>query len=585
MQGATVEHGTIRARRIVVTLLAALVGSAILVSAATGAADPGDLDDSYSGDGRVLTDLGGVDAGKAVAVQPDGKIVVVGQTEGPTALIQGTALARYNTDGSLDTSFGAGDGFVVTDSPTTDILASDVAVQPDGKIVVGGSSNERSGSTGSDFMAIRYQPDGELDDSFAGDGIATVDFGTPNDLASGVAIDPDGKVVLGGNVGGAGSDLAVARLDQNGQPDTSFSGDGMETADAGGQESGNDVAIQDDGGIVVVGETILQLEDDFVIARFLSEGGPDDSFSSEGVQTTNFKDADAASGVAIQADGKLVVAGVADALGNGDFALARYDEAGILDETFGDQGSVTTDFEGADEARDLALDLRGNIVVVGTTASSNVLELPSEFALARYDDEGSLDPSFSDDGKLTTDFDSPDDEAEGVAIQGDGRIVAAGSSLQPSTGTDFAVARYFGEAGSCGGVDATIAGTAGADEVTGTLGDDVIDAGVGGDTITGLGGDDVICGGKGSDEIKGTNGDDELRGQRGADGLRGGRGRDKARGSKGRDTIRGARGRDKLRGGAGGDFIRGGKARDKLRGGSGFDNCKGGPGKDRIRGC
>lgn len=570
IQGGTVEHGDRTARRIVLPLLLACLGAALTTGIAA-AAKPGDLDTSFSGDGRVTTDLGGSDRGYAVAIQPDGRIVVAGTTTDGEA----TALTRYDADGSLDTGFGGGDGKVITTRPGKSIRGYDVALQPDGKIVVGGTYVDASpsGPFQSDFMAIRYRSEGELDDSFSGDGIATVDFGGPGDSASGVAVD-DGRIVLGGSVDGTPVyDLGIARLDENGDPDTAFSGDGRDTADAGGDDYGEDIAIQEGGEMLVVGGT---LPDDFVAARFLSAGGLDESFSGDGIQTTTFPGGANASSVTVQSDGKIILAGVSGT----DIALARYGEEGSPDTSFGDQGTAVTDFGDAEGASEVAADLHGGIVVAGT------LHEPSgntRFALARYDEDGHLDSSFSTNGKLTTDFSEGPSQANGMAIQ-DGRIVVAGT-VEEGTGSDFALARYLGEGGSCGGLDATIAGTAEADELTGTVGPDVIDAGAGGDVITGLAGDDLICGGEGADEIKGVNGNDDLRGQSGADGLRGGKGRDKARGSKGRDTIRGAKGRDKMKGGAGGDFIRGGKSRDKLRGGGGFDNCKGGPGKDRLKGC
>ncbi len=567
IQGGNVEHEDHRARRIVGPLLLACLGAAALLAGAAAAADPGDLDTSFSGDGRQTTDVDGSDDGEAIAVQPDGKLVVAG-TAG-----EGIGVVRYEPDGDLDTGFGGGDGKVITSFPDTRLEGGDVALQPDGKIVVAGSYEDVTDpmSPVSDFMAIRYTPDGQLDDSFAGDGIATVDFGGPSDFGSGIAID-DGGIVLGGTVGEPMvSDLGVARLDENGDPDNSFSNDGRDTADAGGGEQGNDIAVQENGEPIIVGSALP--DDEFVLARFRFEGGLDSAFSGDGIETTRPGGSPEASAIVVQSDSKPVVAGRT----NGDFALARYGENGGLDTSFGDHGIVVADFAGEDAAHDLALDLHGRIVVAGETvdAGSN-----GRFALARYESAGTLDVGFSSNGKLTTDFGSDFDEANGVAIQDDGKIVAAGTSE-----SDFAVARYLAEGGSCGGLDATIAGTAEDDELTGTLGDDVIDAGNGGDTITGLAGNDVICGGKGGDDIKGTNGNDDLRGESGADTMRGGKGRDKVRGSKGRDTMRGARGRDKLKGGPGGDFVRGGKARDKLRGGSGFDNCKGGPGKDRIKGC
>jgi uncharacterized delta-60 repeat protein len=575
-------------RRVVVAPIVAAVAFAILATGvgAGMTGPPGDLDPSFSGDGKATTDLGDEDDGAGVAVQQDGKLVVAGTTND----LEATGVARYNPDGGLDAGFGD-NGIAITAPAGTTIRANDVALQPDGKIVVGGFY-ETGGPAGTDFMAARYESDGDLDPTFGDAGIATIDLGTPNDFASAVALQPGGEIVLAGDAEGSGSDLGVARLDDHGDPDGSFSGDGWETLDLGAEEFGSDIGIQDDGRIVVAGSTGAdQFDADFALVRFLPEGGPDDTFSDDGVETTNFDGGDFADGLAIQPDGKLVAAGVADNAENADFALARYTIRGELDSSFSQDGKQTTDFGGfRDSASDVALENDGDVVAVGQTATDDTGD-SRDFALARYKGDGELDPAFSGDGRQTTGFDNDNNSASAVAIQDDDRIVAAGSSEQPSTGNDFAVARYLGDTeptpagGHCGGLDATIIGTDDGDELTGTVGNDVIDAGKGPDQIGGLAGDDLICGGKGADEIKGTNGNDDLRGGSGADGIRGGKGRDKASGSKGRDTIRGAKGRDKMKGGPGGDFIRGGKSRDKLRGGSGFDNCKGGPGKDRLKGC
>ena len=191
-------------------------------------ADAGDLDVSFSGDGKQTTDFGGSDAAAAVAVQADGKIVVAGSSGGDFA------LARYGADGALDPSF-SGDGMVTTDLGGTD-AGQAVAIQADGRIVVAGSS-------GGDFALARYSPGGVLDTS------RTTDLGAA-DGGTALAIQADGRIVVSGTSGG---NFALARYDAQGVLDTSFSGDGKQTTDFGGLDSSNDVAIRADGAIVVVG--------------------------------------------------------------------------------------------------------------------------------------------------------------------------------------------------------------------------------------------------------------------------------------------------------------------------------------------
>ncbi len=384
-----------------------LVGA---VFSAGAQAAPGDLDPTFSGDGKQTTDFGYGDNSAAATVrQPDGKIVVVGRV---TASDAGDfALARYNPNGSLDTSF-SGDGRQTTNLGGND-GANAVALQSNGKIIA-------AGSEGDDFALARYNPNGSLDTTFSGDGKQTTDFGAFFERANGVALQGDGKIVA---VGGGGGDFALARYNSNGSLDTSFSGDGKQTTDFGGFDEAAGVAVQGDGKIVAVGSA----GEDFTIARYNTNGSLDTSFSGDGKQTTG--DFFEATGVALQGDGKIVAVGS----GTGGFALVRYNPNGSLDTSFSGDGKQTTDFgTDFDEATGVALQPDGKVVAVGFSNG--------RFALARYNANGSLDVSFSGDGKQTTDFGTAFDEATGVALQPDGRIVVGG--FTGFAGGRFALARY-----------------------------------------------------------------------------------------------------------------------------------------------
>jgi uncharacterized delta-60 repeat protein len=281
---------------------------------------------------------------------------------------------------------------------------------------------------------------GDLDTTFDGDGKVTTDFGVNSGRAFSVAIQSDGKIVV---AGGSNSDFALARYNSNGSLDTTFDGDGVVTTDFGNSDTAFSVAIQSDGKIVVAGFSFNGRNGDFALARYNSDGGVDYSFGSGGKVATDFSgDYDGAFSVAIQRDGKIVVAGGSDHNGSirlHDFALARYDSNGILDPTFGSGGKVTTDFGGNDEgAKSVAIQSDGKIVVAGHSGNvgSN-----NYFALTRYESNGSLDTTFDGDGKVTTDFGSGFDRAYGVAIQSDGKIVVAGFSAD-SINEDFALARF-----------------------------------------------------------------------------------------------------------------------------------------------
>jgi uncharacterized delta-60 repeat protein len=415
-----------------------LVGAVALVIAIANpaAAPPGDLDPTFDGDGRVTTDFAGdFDLANAVAIQGDGKIVAAGDT-----FVSGSgddfALARYNTDGSLDTTFD-GDGKVTTDFAGGFDAAFGVAIQGDGKIVAAGVAVVSG--TG-DFALARYNTDGSLDTSFDGDGKVTTAFGSSTDEAFAVAIQGDGKIVAaGGAVLFGGTDFALARYNTDGSLDTGFDGDGKVTTDfAGITTEARAVAIQGDGKIVAAGTAFIS-GGDFALARYNTDGSLDITFDGDGKVTTDFAGStDQAFGVAIQGDGKIVAAGCVSCSGSDDFALARYNTDGSLDITFDGDGRVTTDFAGStDQARAVAIQVNGKIVAAGIALVSGTFD----FALARYNTDGSLDATFSADGKVTTDFAGSNDEAFAVAIQANGRIVAAGRAFTGST-FDFALARY-----------------------------------------------------------------------------------------------------------------------------------------------
>ncbi len=412
------------------SLAAGLVALSVAGSLAPAAwAGAGDLDPSFSGDGKLTTDFG-VGGASGVALQGDGKIVVAGDSGGDFA------LARYNADGSLDPSF-AGDGMLTTDFGRDFEGASDLALQSDGKIVVVGG-----GGPGRDFALARYNADGSLDPTFADDGMRTIDFGDV-DEASGVVLQGDGKVVAAGMTGAPGStDFALARLEADGSLDPTFSGDGLQTADFSATDRAAAVALQADGRLVVPGVAGGMSGSRFALARFDAGGLLDASFAGGEREpmfgTRRFEaDQDFAADVALQADGKIVAAGGAAArlAGRLGFALARFNADGSLDRSFSGNGKLLTHFGSYASASGVAVQADGRIVAVG---SSVPFAGDQDFALARYKRNGSLD------AREVTDF-GGDDSASAVALQGDGRIVVAGSTGSGGGGVpvrDFALARY-----------------------------------------------------------------------------------------------------------------------------------------------
>ncbi|RKT06111.1 putative repeat protein (TIGR01451 family)/uncharacterized delta-60 repeat protein [Streptomyces sp. 3211.6] len=423
-----------RARRRNAVAVAAAGLALVLTLPATALGAPGDLDPAFDGDGKVVTDFGGggYDESRGMVIQADGKIVTVGTTVPAAGGASDFALARYNPDGSLDPTFngdGDNDGKIQTDLRGGDDVADAVAVQPDGKLVVAGYSADPD-VTGS-FTVARFNPDGSLDTSFDGDGFTFTDFGTTGPQeAFGIAIQPGGAIVAAGE---SGTDVALARYNPaDGSLDTTFDGDGkVTTGFAGGSASAYDVTLQSDNKIVIAGRSGYNYpsnDSDFALARYNPDGSLDTAFDGDGRVTTGFTGPDVASGVKVQPDGKIVTAGRAAF----DFALARYNPDGSLDTAFDGDGKVTTDF-GAntlDGAADLALQPDGKIVAAGISQA--------DFGVARYTTNGTLDTGFGTGGKVHTDVSSGYfDTANAVALQADGKIVVSGN-----TGDDRGLVRY-----------------------------------------------------------------------------------------------------------------------------------------------
>jgi uncharacterized delta-60 repeat protein len=343
-----------------------------------------------------------------------------------SVVVVSSALPAHAAPGDLDPSFDT-DGKVTTDFGSAVDEGEGVAVQPNGKIVVAGLK----GGTEFDFALARYNPDGTLDPSFDSDGKAITNFGAFVDQAFDVAVQPDGKIVA---AGWSNNDFALARYNTDGTLDTSFDTDGKVTTDFGSTDRATGVAVQPNGKIVAAGQS----GDDFALARYNIDGTLDTSFDTDGKVTTDFGvTIEQRPAVALQPNGRIVAAGQS---GN-DFALARYNVDGSLDASFDSDGKVTTDFGGDDQGRGVALEPNGKIVAAGYT---NPGVLAHDFALARYNADGTLDAGFGSGGKVTTAIGATIDVGTDVAIQPNGKIVAAGFSHQGVTGNDFAVARYLG---------------------------------------------------------------------------------------------------------------------------------------------
>lgn len=462
---------------ILFTLLSAPMLGACGSSGGGGVAptpEPTNLDPSFGTNGKVTTEFisGNPAQGYAMAIQGDDKIVMGGYAYNGTDY--DFALARYNADGTLDTSFGStGTGKVMTDFSGGSDKINAVVIDGSGKIVVAGYAWV---SLIRIFALARYNANGSLDTSFgSGTGMVTTpffDIGTlAYDQVNAIALQTDGKIVVAGRVfNGTNYDFALARYNADGSLDTSFNNldpscfpgficNGKQRTDFNSNsEYAQAVVIQVGGKIIVSGYTTLNATDgDFAMTRYNTDGTLDTSFGSAGTGKviTPFYSGqyDMAYAMTLQTDGKIVVAGYAHNGTRKNFALARYNADGTLDSSFNYQspvvcgrsnfcsGQVVTDFNGVlSHAYAMVIQpLDGKIVAAGIVSSSG-----ADFALARYNTDGSLDTDFgpTGTGTVTTNFSSPNDNAYAIALQSDGKIVAAGYTYNGAHYT-FALARYL----------------------------------------------------------------------------------------------------------------------------------------------
>jgi uncharacterized delta-60 repeat protein len=325
---------------------------------------------------------------------------------------------------------------VVTDLGD-DETATDVAVQGDGKILVLGESARFSDDNeflGSDLLLIRYRADGVPDGGFGDGGVVTA---AGFDSAAGVAVLRNGKIIVGGSIQNGGeSDFALLRYQSDGSLDEGFGDEGVAILDLGARDRLRSLAVQRNGKIVMAGDFAAPFEEgtDFVVARFDAAGVLDASFGDAGLVTTGLNEFDDTTAVAILRNGKIIVAGTTAEFDGPDHAIIfRYDRDGSPDEGFG-AGGTAGGFIGSDVGQNesvfgLALGQDGRIVVTGAVLTDE----ESRSLVARFERDGDLDPRFGEEGLAATDF-----APTGVLIDRKGRIVVAGS-----TGEDIAVARYL----------------------------------------------------------------------------------------------------------------------------------------------
>jgi uncharacterized delta-60 repeat protein len=416
----------------------------------------GALDPTFGGSGIVITHAGigtpSFEGARAIAIDHQGNIVVAG-----TAKI-GTdydfTVLRYHPDGTLDNSFGAGGKRTIdVAGGGHNDGAFGVAIDSQGRIVLAGYANNGAED---DFAVVRLTATGALDGTFNGTGMEKTAVATPlpgSSAAYAVAVDAQDRIVAAGYAKiGNDDDFAVVRYNVNGSLDTTFGGNGKRTVDmdgAGFDDLAYGVAIDSQGRIVLTGQVYNGTDSDIGIARLTPTGALDGTFNGTGKIITHVGNVspsfDAAHGVAIDPQGNIVVAGTSKQGTDYDFTVLRYTAAGNPDSTFGNNGRRTIDVAGSghdDGAYGVAIDASGHIVLGGYAYNGAT----NNFAFARLNSNGSTDASFGTGGKfvINTSSTGGNNQAYGIALDAIGRVVAAGYAAN-ATDNDFATVRLTGD--------------------------------------------------------------------------------------------------------------------------------------------
>jgi uncharacterized delta-60 repeat protein len=377
---------------------------------------------------------------EAMAIQDDGKIIAVGSSD--NGAISVFAIARYTTNGLLDTTFGTG-GKVITEVGPSSSYAKAVSIQSDGKIVVAGYTDNINLSNFAGLALVRYNITGELDHSFGINGIVLSSVGNN---ANSLAIQSDGKIIItGSSSDNVQSNFITVRFNSNGSIDPSFGNNGIVVASFDGSSHADAIAIQKDGKIIVGGLTGNSPNFNFTLVRYNCNGDLDTLFGMNGkviITVGNFYNSGCNS-IKIKSDGKIIASGWAFDGAVQNYIIAQFDANGLLDVNFGTGGIINAYVGDAAVANDIEIQKNGKIVVAANIISST----NNDFIVARYDSTGILDSTFGINGNAITHV-GIDAKINALSIQLDGKIVVAGSALfiaYNDTKYTFVLARYQGE--------------------------------------------------------------------------------------------------------------------------------------------
>ena len=428
------------------SVLCVLLGLVAITANAT-AGQPGTLDAFWAngsalGSGKLITAVGPRhDRPSAVAVQPDGKILVAG-----FCLDIGLCATRYNPDGTLDASFGGTGKLPQVFVPNAANVTPSLALLPGGKFLLAGTCFDLGDN---DFCVFRFNADGSVDNTFAASGSTITPIGSAHDRARAILTQPDGKIVVAGTCNnGVNSDFCAARYLPNGTPDTSFGSAGkVITAFSNRDDAVNAAVLQPDGKLVLVGSCNNGTTTDVCALRYEINGTLDASFGSGGKLITVVGSGNSdASAVALQPDGKLLISAQCVTVSKNDFCTLRYNANGTPDASFGTSGTLVTSVStGNDFVTAMTLQPDGKLILAGHCAVSGQLD----FCAVRTTAAGALDTTFGTGGKLITAISNgatpatSNDFLTAMALQPDGKLLLAGYCRNGSF-DKFCVARYDG---------------------------------------------------------------------------------------------------------------------------------------------
>ncbi len=406
----------------------------------SNAQSPGDLDKTFGNGGKVNVGIVGYyDVAQDVALQKDGKIVVVGYGKESPASFKGLSMARYLQNGEMDYDFG---NLGVIHRVTTDLEgeANSVAIQKDDKIVVTGYSISPA-TNNEEITLIRFNANGNIDKSFGDKGLVVTEISSEKDVGESVAIQNDGKIVVIGTTQHKPTlDIVLVRYDEYGQLDYYFGIGGIVITDINSAlDIGKVVAIQQDGKIVVAGFTHIGKKFFMVLLRYDSNGDLDPTFGKSGIVITDINGRRGEMDMVIQDDGKIILVGPSEVEDSHHFTVLRFNNNGSVDKSFGNNGVTKTIIGNYSEAESVALDAHGNIVVAGTTELRN-----EAFVVAMYDQNGMLVPDFGSNGIVKKSFiKNSVDRAHSVVIDNDGNIIVVGETKNDYT--TFGLVRLIGK--------------------------------------------------------------------------------------------------------------------------------------------